>query len=83
MSAALLFCALGTRSDPARWWPARAPIEGPLTHRVVLLWLQIDILYAGDVLPDELIIMDVAYMYNWERVSGRDYRQREEFRKGV
>ncbi|XP_043233272.1 nascent polypeptide-associated complex subunit alpha, muscle-specific form-like [Amphibalanus amphitrite] len=30
---------------------------------------KVDILYAGDVLSDELIIMDVAYMYNWDRAA--------------
>ncbi|XP_037089408.1 polycomb complex protein BMI-1-A-like [Pollicipes pollicipes] len=30
---------------------------------------QLDILYGGDVLRDELMILDVACMYSWERVS--------------
>ncbi|XP_037089415.1 polycomb complex protein BMI-1-like [Pollicipes pollicipes] len=30
---------------------------------------QIDILYGGDILSEELIIMDVAYMHNWDRTA--------------
>lgn len=29
----------------------------------------IDIIYEGDVLSDEFSLMDIAYTYNWERVS--------------
>ena len=40
-----------------------------MVQRNGVFFPQIDIMYAGDILTDELIIMDVAYMYNWDRVS--------------
>lgn len=29
----------------------------------------IDIIYEGEVLSDEFALMDIAYTFNWERVS--------------
>lgn len=31
--------------------------------------MNIDIIYEGDVLLDDLSLMDIAYAYRWERVS--------------
>lgn len=31
--------------------------------------MNIDIIYDGDILLDELSLMDIAYAYIWERVS--------------
>lgn len=31
--------------------------------------MNVDIIYEGDILPDELSLMDIAYAYCWERVS--------------
>lgn len=30
---------------------------------------RVDIIYAGNLLPDEFTVMDVAYIYSWGRVS--------------
>lgn len=31
---------------------------------------QIDIIYEDELLPSDFTLMDVAYTYNWKRVSG-------------
>lgn len=31
--------------------------------------MNIDIIYEGDVLPDDFSLLDIAYAYSWERVS--------------
>lgn len=31
--------------------------------------MNIDIIYEGDILHDDFSLMDIAYAYNWERVS--------------
>lgn len=36
--------------------------------------MNVDIIYEGDVLPDDFSLMDIAYAYRWERVSEIDSR---------
>lgn len=39
--------------------------------------MNIDIIYDGDILPDDFSLMDIAYAYSWERVSVIDTISRD------